>query len=399
MIRLKKTIKLNLKDVSPVPKSLRGRGGAADPAGEIAIDFQSLAHHLYIDTFDIEPPDPNPEADTYRRFVANTQDFRWFGKGLGSHKEVRIGLMNRFGKAFCRWVLHDHFDVVYFAHMDQVLGGNAISQAQGVRVERISSGDTPDYLCAIRSFGVCLAEAKGRAGTIGFDKPEFQAWRDQFSRVEVRNASGDQESVKGFIVATRMVSDDRPKTFSTMWIEDPRSPGEARGGEAIDPGLSELVGRRHYSAILSRLRLPLYSEALRQGAVVAEEVSPQMGVWEFLLPPLRGMLFVGGYIPARGFDPRAVWWDWPRSQYWSNVQLDLTARGSLFFGLQLDRYRGIRSLIVTEDEDFRSVEGSFPERARSRDDFLTELPRGTSLLKDWSLLCPLEYVRLVDLIN
>ena len=57
-------------------------------------------------------------------------------------------------------MLADHFGVVHFAHMSEVLGKAAHAAFGGMRVERISAGDVPDYLCAREVTEPLLAEAK-----------------------------------------------------------------------------------------------------------------------------------------------------------------------------------------------------------------------------------------------
>jgi hypothetical protein len=58
--------------------------------------------------------------------------------------------------------------------MSDVLGKATHAAFEGMRVERLQPGDTPDYFCARNVLKPYLAEAKGRFSPVGFGTAEFQ---------------------------------------------------------------------------------------------------------------------------------------------------------------------------------------------------------------------------------
>jgi hypothetical protein len=91
--------------------------------------------------------------------------------------------------------------------MGDVIGKSTHPAFEGMRIERVASGDIPDYLCARKVTEPFIAEAKGRFSSIGFSKTEFSGWRDQFTRIRVLDRRKMLRNAKGYIVATRFVTD------------------------------------------------------------------------------------------------------------------------------------------------------------------------------------------------
>src|SRR6185437_10937951 len=94
------------------------------------------------------------------------------------------------GQAFCRWLLYDHLNITFFAHIGEIMDRDLSGQLRQCRLERKKDGDLPDYLCTDDAYGVYLAEAKGRYTSIGFKTKEFQGWRNQFDRICFKNELG-----------------------------------------------------------------------------------------------------------------------------------------------------------------------------------------------------------------
>jgi len=90
----------------------------------------------------------------------------------------RCALSTEIGQAFCRLMLHDYFGIVYFAHLNGVIRKGTHLALGGLRVERSSTGDIPDYLCARKVSIPSIAAAKGRFSTVSIASAEFQQWRD-----------------------------------------------------------------------------------------------------------------------------------------------------------------------------------------------------------------------------
>jgi len=110
--------------------------------------------------------------------------------------------------------------------MEHVADKETHAAFNGLKITKKGS-DVPDYLCARSVLDPQIAEAKGRYSAISFSSKEFTTWRSQFSNIEVRNRSGMLLSLKGFVVATRFVTDvNRSSMLTTMFVEDPLTPGD-----------------------------------------------------------------------------------------------------------------------------------------------------------------------------
>lgn len=352
---------------------------------------------MYLDTHGLNPPRPNPFFGLYTRFITNSTSLEFEGAGLGSHKEARVAEGMKLGKAFCRWFLSEYFDIHYFAHMDEVLGTKTSKTFRSVQVERNPPGDTPDYLCATDDRKVYLAEAKGRhRQSISFTNKNFADWRSQFSCVTVKNKSGRPLSVKGYIVATRLRTEDEGTSIrSKMFVEDPSSPGEDVIDGDSQADLQQMVRAVHYSSVFDKLALPLEAVALREGLTLPADQRIAVGLWRCLLPSLKHLLFVGGLFPPPGADC------WPFWLYWNPLDKlswspNLLAAGATFFGLEKTRFRSLLNY-TREGQQFEGDAtgiadfGFLPSQL--------ELPDTVSLLRDGTLMTPGAFVRLQEVVE
>ena len=96
---------------------------AARPA--LLVPLASLYHHYYLDSHGKDRPNPDPAQFEHLQFLLPTNDFRIQGDGIGVSTSVRRHRSNELGHAFCRWFLHDHLNITYFAHMEHVLSRKA----------------------------------------------------------------------------------------------------------------------------------------------------------------------------------------------------------------------------------------------------------------------------------
>jgi hypothetical protein len=232
------------------------------------------------------------------QFLLPTNDFRVQGDGIGASTSIRRHRSNELGHAFCRWFLHDHLNITYFEHMEHVLRRSVHRAFAGLRVERTSVGDTPDYFCAESVDKIFLSEAKGRCSSVSFSSAEFASWRAQFNRVAVKDHAGHPRTVKGFIVATRFATETKPTVRTTLFAEDPQTPGD--GPLSAEDGfqLGATVISAHYGEIAAKLNQPLLASALTNGFSVPEEIRFPVTIWTFQMEPLKGVRFVGGYYPS-----------------------------------------------------------------------------------------------------
>jgi len=302
---MERSIDLALNRFASIPASLRVHPSVNQSKQDIQINLTALYHHYYLDSYGQVPPDPDPCHFEYLRFLSNSRDFRLLGDDIGASTVARRHSSTELGQAFCRWFLHDHLDIVYFAHIEHIVNKSAFSKFSNIRLERVCEGDIPDYLCTDNTRNVYLAEAKGRYSAINFGSREFESWRRQFNRVAAKNVTGQSISLKGFIVGTRFATEqDRSAVKSRLSVEDPRTPGEIPADEDGDNKLNSVsdlgavVATVHYGNIASKLNQPVMAAALAEGFLVPDEILFPTTVWESGVPPLRGKQFIGGYFPS-----------------------------------------------------------------------------------------------------
>ncbi|GIQ76208.1 hypothetical protein BraRD5C2_46520 [Bradyrhizobium sp. RD5-C2] len=165
-------------------------------------------------------------------------------------------------------------------------------------IKRCDVGLLPDFFCAEAVDRIFLAEAKARHEAVNFGNRAFKSWRDQFGTVVVERPKGTPLSVKGYIVAIRFATEAMPYTKSSLYAEDPKTPGEIDlHGERGLP-LGRAVISLHYAELVEKLNQPLLAEALENGFVVPAEVPIRAAVWQLLIGPLAGKRFVGGYYSS-----------------------------------------------------------------------------------------------------
>lgn len=294
-----KKIRLELNEYDPIPPSLCQSHAPDVPCDELSVDLAKLYHHYYLDTYGRLPPSPDPTQFEHLRFLMPASSFRFLGNGLGSSTSARRSKSTELGQAFCRWFLHEHLDITYFAHVGELMDRQDVRGIAGCKLERIAKGDTPDYLCAKSASSIYLGEAKGRYSSVSFKTKEFEDWRKQFTRVHVLDATGAVRRVKGHIVATRFATEeDSPRIQSTIFAEDPYTEGERGLDELASQSLALAVIGIHYSHIAEKLNQPLLAAALWNGISLPNEILVPTILWRLNLDTVKERLFVGGYYPG-----------------------------------------------------------------------------------------------------
>ncbi len=378
---MNKTIQLKLSKYDVVPNSLRfdSRLNLARP--DVSVNLGALFHHYYLDTYGRCPPDPNPTAFEHVRFLMPTQDFRFQGKALGASTAARRSRSSELGQAFCRWFLHDHLNITYFAHMSEVIDRQLHRAFQGCSIKRTVAGDTPDYLCAESVERVYLAEAKGRYNSISFSNAEFDVWRAQFERVQVFDHRGVPRRVKGHIVGTRFATETNGKSVNTtLFAEDPETNGDGPLEGDAARGLGATVIRMHYGRFAEKINQPLLAAALVNALPLPEEIRVPIVLWRSVLDPVKDRRFVGGYFPGPSGGPAFEITD-GGVQFRSNDPFRLDAENGTFVGLEENIFRQLVQISrSTEslDQEIRSLESFEP--------FYSAI----SILRDGSVVGPVE---------
>jgi len=296
---MNRSVGFRLKNVSPTPQTLRAASQLDVPDHEIDVNLGQLFLHYYFDSYPAGPPNPDPSQFEYLQLVSSAADFRFHAHVADASLVKRRSLSTDMGQAFCRLMLADHFGIAHFEHMSDVLGKPTHAAFGGMRVERICPGDVPDYLCAREVAEPFLAEAKGRFSSISFDTAAFKNWRGQFSRIRVVDSAKVPRSTKGYIVATRFVTDGDAAQARTTSYEDPST-----GGERLPEEQGALLNRGtkaiHYARIFNKLDLVPLASALNLSYALTRQLTFQVPVWTCTAPPFQGKTYVGGYYRTRG---------------------------------------------------------------------------------------------------
>lgn len=382
-----KTLRLALNKYSQVPRELRLAPSINTPKPTIEVDLAALYHHYFLDSFGTEPPDPDPAKFEHAQFLLPTPEFRFQGNGLGIAPAIRRHRSNELGQAFCRWFLSEFFDVVYFAHVEKLLSRQLQRPFEGCSLKRVAAGDSPDYLCATNHGSICLAEAKGRYSSISFKNKEFSSWREQFSRVEFKDSHGTTRSIKGHIVATRFATEENSERLkSSLFAEDPISPGDEPFNEENSWGLNQAVLSAHYANIAQKLRQPILAYALQSGTQISKELRVSGVAWEVVAGPYEGRRFIGGYYSVN--DTHAQFSNHNERTYLRRYDpLRLDAPSFTFFGLEENIFQQVVQMA-------RNSSG-FPVHVESLEE-LQPFYSGFSLLRDGSVVAPLEFFRPVE---
>jgi hypothetical protein len=386
---MEKTIGLALNKFNPVPASLRSVPAQNTPRTEIIVNLASLYHHYYVGSYGRFPPDPDPVHFEHLQLLLADREFRARGRGLAASIEASRNRSNDLGHAFCRWFLHDHANITYFAHLEDVLAHRLHRTFGNLKIERTASGNTPDYFCAENSNRIFLAEAKGRQSGISFAHKEFSAWRNQFTRVTVRDQAGRERKVKGFIVATQIACEAKPKMKSVLYAEDPESPGDEPLNADMGGDIGRMIVSIHYSRIAEKLNQPVLAAALAGGYVLPEEYLIRAFVWSFQTGPLQGRRFVGGYYPG----PDGVF---PVAEANGRVHFRATDP------FRLDVGRG--TFVGVEEELFKQVAaiargGTALAGNVTQFEEVQPFYSAVSLLKDGSVIAPVEFFQPVELLT
>jgi hypothetical protein len=377
-----KKIRLELNEYDPIPPSLRDPTSVDKSRAEVNVDLAQLYHHYYLDTYGRVPPSPDATQFEHVRFLMPDASFRFVGKGLGASTSARRSRSTELGQAFCRWFLHDHLRITYFAHISELLDRQEARGIAGCKVERTTAGDTPDYLCAQDASGVYLGEAKGRYSSISFKTKDFEDWRNQFKRVRVLDAAGVPRTVKGHIVATRFATEvDSSRIQSKLFAEDPQTEGDAPLDERAARALASVTIGIHYSHIAEKLNQRLLAAALWNGIPLPKEILVPVTLWRLELDPVKTRLFVGGYYPGPTGGSALTIHDGNLSRA-SNDPFRLDQGTGTFVGVEAHLFRGLVAA------------------CRSGGNIGTQLPRfetgeriysGISILRDGSILGPIEF--------
>ena len=373
---MKKKLQLALNKYKPIPPKLQGANGKS-PKTVIDLDLAALYHHYYLDTYDTQPPNPDPTQFEHMRFLVPDDEFRFQGVGVGASTNARRAKSSEMGQAFCRWFLHEHLGVTYFAHFDRLIDDTS-KNFNGFTVQRTAPGDIPDYLCSKGASSVLLAEAKGRYTAVGFHTREFEHWRDQFTRVQVLDDKGEAVRVKGHIVATRFATESKPRIQTKLFAEDPSTEGrEPISGETARNLSGQIIGS-HYGNVLMKIDQPHLAIAIRSSRRLERQIRIPVAVWKLAFDDQQ-RYFVGGYYSKDTNEP-LIDLENGQTTHRSRDPFRLGVHSGTFVGVELSVFE---HLVKVARGDAHMLDG-LPEIEPTR-----EFYSGISTLRDGSVIGPL----------
>jgi hypothetical protein len=381
-----KTIAFDPHNFNPLPNQLC-QAGTAVPLDDIDVDIDQLCHQLFLDCHGAVPT-VNPAVAYLLALLTNSSAFEFAGAGPGTHKEIRIAESNKYGKAFCRWFLYTHVGMTYFAHMDKVLNGGLPAPYNTWSVKKTVKGDAPDYVCANNTSTISLGEAKGRQAAVTWAAAAepFVTWRNQFTRLDIKNPGGTSVKLKGYIVAAVMRNQSHKKLQSELIVEDPETPGDRLMNNEEGGALRPAIMAHHYSDVLDRIAQPVHAAYLRSGLLFPDEINRQAFVWNCLVPALRGRQFVGGYLPPPGlpsYDSYLL--PFVDEGRWRAIgQINLNHPRFTFFGLDKAVFEGVLGAIRKGVGNLAAVEQQV----------VPTMPEAVSFCRDGTLICSVDYMLL-----
>ncbi len=334
---MNKKIKIQLNKFPQVPNKLRENSPSNIVKDEVTIKLSRLYYHYYLDFWGIIQSHFTYKNSDIFEYLVKSPDFRFHLNGTtinSDHKRIVSYLL---GQAFCRYFLYEFCGITYFAHMDKIIDKTTHPAFNGLRIQRALTGDIPDYLCARKVDEPYIAEAKGRFNNINFNSLEFAKWRKQFENIIILDKSGKNCKIKGFIVATKFVTDQNINSNrSTIMAEDPET-----GGDNIGTRVNGSIGRGciaiHYSNVAEKLGLPLISQVLGGNIIISENLIIKLPLYKCLHPKLEGQSFISG----RRFFGELRWSEFfVRENYiMKKLENSLGVNHPLFFGLHLDTFK------------------------------------------------------------
>lgn len=331
---MNRTVRVQIQDFDTVPNLLR-----ADPQKNVARDrleihLGKLFHQYYLDSYGVSPPEPDYINFEYIRFLTNTADFRFQNDGPGTSTAKRRNISTELGQAFFRLFLQDICGIPYFAHLEKIIDKDLPAAFGGVKIQRVSNGDIPDYFCAKNVRRFFIGEAKGRFSSISFSNKSFGQWRNQFHRIRIIEPKGNPIKTKGYIVGTRFSTESQPRTFTEIFAEDPEVPGEI-SQENNFPQIGRLIIANHYARVISKLGLRIVSFALSEGFSIPNELSFNLPIWKCQIPPFQGLDFVGGVIS----DDKLDWLEKDGLYIHNPNIMKLNEKTPIFLGLEKNTFR------------------------------------------------------------
>jgi hypothetical protein len=170
--------------------------------------------------------------------------------------------------------------------------------------------------------------------------------------------------------------------------EDPDSPGDRPLGSEESLTLGQAVLALHYADVANKINQPILASALELGFQVPTAIAFPAALWELTFGPHQGMRFVGGYYPP-AFGTLRVREDKGRLFFEPDNPLRLDAGHGTFVGVEEGIFRQMVAIAHRGPSMANEIRPLSPA---------TFFYSGVSLLRDGSIIAPLEFLAFVGTI-
>ncbi len=365
-------------------------GYMVKPGGlAINLNLKNAFHNGYIEVHGSPPRNgTNPLFDEYSNLLTNDIELRFKSPGIANDDDLRGGVSHILGRIFARAYLNEHHKYRWFAHFSNLVR----AKMRGWSVEPVNRGDTPDWLIT-KSGSAALAEAKGTHSNITNGSPILDNWRVQAINARVKKNDLDY-TLKSWIIATRWITSDQPRTHPKIYVEDPIINANH---EFNDDDLSTIelnAASIHVSLCLHRLQQRRLATRLEIGNQQKEVQKIKVPLWRCVLPQLVHLRFVG--VPRLEISGPTLSW---------LLFSEFILRSTRLFHEQLmhintTKYLGSNAFF--DGIDFRTVDALLNNRVPDLFEDVYKVdsfPDDVSFLSDGSLIAPMDLMEPLEVID
>lgn len=330
------------------------------------IDLLELTALYKIEEFDdYSLPTSCKEYPALHYLIANTDLFKFILGQPGKGKDSRRENSRVLGQSLCRYFNSKFLNAPYMANISDFIGRQLNDEFNNVRIERKSSGDTPDFISASSSHSIFLSEAKGRRRIIPFTDKDFDKWRKQFDRISI--LSNDTElSLKGYIFEVAIANEKNKISNSKILVEDPYTSGEKF---EYNEDLFNLTKYGHYKRVLQKMGLQFIGNAL----IYKEKLSQNKFEFQTFKSKKTNKEYIGVFMPKSPFIFDFPYWEIGIREY----RQIFKRHSSYFFGIDKTVFKKLISVARGSKENLGNIE-------ISKGDFSDE---SHFLFEDSTLLC------------
>jgi len=259
-----KTVSLELSQVNIIPNSLRANQSQNIAMNSLEIPILRLAHHDYLDSHNVSLPESDLICSTkliYTWELSSYPELRFKNKGPGIG-DRKVAGSERWGRAMCRLILSDHFNIRFFADIEEVINKSPHPAWNNFEIRRRLPGDLPDYFCAESVNSYYFAEAKGsrnKSMTVGTQY--FNNWLQQFNRIVLRNKIRPI-ATKGYLVGFKLANEQKLSRMPKVLVHDPVTYGLKPDEDDKADLCGQLAIRYHYANVLRLLGFESMADSL-----------------------------------------------------------------------------------------------------------------------------------------